>query len=74
MNRIAKIPITPAGSIPTSDNSGIPNYDTREFTYVLSGNGEGEVETITYKFNGDVVAIETISYDGYDNVSRIVKS
>ena len=46
-------------------------WDYREFTYVAAGNGEGEIETITYYTGGPggtIVATRTFGYDANDDL------
>ncbi len=52
----------------------IPEYDEIVLTYVASGNGIGEIETVVYKKTGDVIATLTLSYDANDKLSGVVKS
>jgi len=52
----------------------IPAYDEINLTYVASGNGAGEIETVTYKAGGDTVATLTLSYDADNNISSIIKT
>lgn len=48
----------------TVSNNAIPfEYDEFEITYIESGNGEGEIGTITYKKSGDTVGVVTLTYD-----------
>jgi hypothetical protein len=57
-----------AGSLVTE------TYNELVLTYVASGNGVGEVETVTFKNDGVTVALLTLEYDGDNNLSRVVKS
>jgi len=50
------------------------NYDSIELTYVSSGNGIGEVETVTYKLSSTTVATLTLSYDAQNRLSGVSKS
>lgn len=54
------------------------NWDYYDLTYVASGNGQGQVETITYYTgspgSGTQVLQLTYTYDLDDNVSRVVRS
>jgi len=52
----------------------IPAYDYIALTYVASGNGAGEIETVTYKAGGDTVATLTLSYDADNNIISITKT
>lgn len=52
-------------------------YDYLLLTYVSSGNGIGEVETVTYKTGGSggtTVATLTLTYDGDDKVSSVART
>ena len=58
------------------DTSGlsIPTHDYLEFTYVSSGNGEGEINTITYKTGGSsgtTVAVVTMAYNSDDKLTSL---
>jgi hypothetical protein len=49
-------------------------YDYKAFSYVASGNGEGQVETIVYKLGGSggtTVATVTFDYDRENLISSI---
>ena len=50
---------------PVNDVSGlyIPRHNTLEFTYHESGNGIGEIKTITYKQGDAQVAVATLEYN-----------
>ena len=53
------------------------NYDYIALTYVASGNGVGEVETVTYKTggaSGSTVATLTLSYNASNDLSGVVRS
>ena len=52
----------------------IPEYDEIDLTYVSSGNGAGEVETVTYKKAGTTVGTLTFSYNASNEISNIIKS
>lgn len=52
----------------------IPEYDEIELTYVTSGNGAGEIETVIYKVASSAVATLTLSYDSSDRLSGVVFS
>jgi hypothetical protein len=54
----------------------IPQHDYVSLTYVASGNGVGEIETITYKkggASGATVAVTTLTYDATNNLVTITK-
>ena len=57
-----------------SEGFDIPQYDRIEITYVASGNGEGEIETVVYKMGAVVVATLTLAYDSGDNLASVIKS
>ena len=54
---------------------GVPvKYDTRMFSYISSGNGEGNVGTIEYKVGGKTgttVATKTLTYNSDNDVESI---
>ncbi|MBC8553199.1 MAG: hypothetical protein H8D23_26565 [Candidatus Brocadiales bacterium] len=50
------------------------SYDEITLTYVSAGNGVGEIETVTYKKDGSTIATLTLSYDGDDKLSGVVRS
>lgn len=55
----------------------IPAYDYLALTYVASGNGAGEVETVVYKTGGSggtTVATLTLAYNASNEVSAVTKS
>lgn len=49
-------------------------YDEIDLTYVPSGPGTGEIQTVTYKFQGSTVAILTMTYDGSNRLSTVIRS
>ena len=49
-------------------------YDEIVLTYVTSGNGIGEIETAIYKLASIVVNTLTLSYDGNNKLSSVVRS
>ena len=54
----------------------IPQHDYVIMTYVASGNGVGEIETITYKqggASGTTVAVMTLGYDSNNKLETITK-
>ena len=54
----------------------IPQHDYVTMTYVASGNGVGEIETITYKqggASGATVAVMTLGYDSNNKLETITK-
>lgn len=55
-------------------NLVVEQYDEIDLTYVAAGNGVGEIQTVTYKKAGNAVALLTLSYDGSNRLSQVVKS
>lgn len=54
----------------------IPQHDYVSLTYVTSGNGVGEIETVTYKSggaSGTTVAVTTLAYDSNNNLISLTK-
>jgi len=52
-------------------------FDYVAVTYVAAGNGEGNIETVTYKTGGSggtTVATITITYDASDRIADITSS
>ena len=52
-------------------------FDYLSLTYVASGNGAGEVETVIYKTGGSAgttVATLTLTYDSSNRVSTVTKT
>jgi len=50
-------------------------FDEIALTYVISGDdGEGEIETATYKSGGVTVAILTISYNSDNNIANVIRT
>lgn len=52
-------------------------FDYIALTYVTSGNGVGEIETVTYKSGGaggTTVATLTLTYDVSDNLATVTRS
>jgi len=55
----------------------IPAHDYVACTYVASGNGEGQIETATYKTGGSggtTVATLTLVYDSSHRISSVTKT
>ena len=52
----------------------IPAYDYIALTYVLSGNGQGEIETVTYKKDGATVAVLTLGYNPENEIATITRT
>jgi len=54
----------------------IPQHDYVVITYVPSGNGVGEIDTITYKqggASGTTVAVLDLGYDSNNKLETITK-
>lgn len=49
-------------------------YDEIDLTYVVAGNGVGEIETATYKLGGATVATITLTYDSSNRISTVIRS
>lgn len=49
-------------------------YNEIDLTYVVSGNGIGQIATAIYKLASSTVATLTMSYDASNNLSSVVKS
>lgn len=62
------IATTSAGSF------NVPSYDSFDVAYVASGNGAGEIETITYKQGGTTVATVTFTYNSDNKVTSATLS
>lgn len=70
-------PNPPEGGIPVINVGGtlVPErYDNIELTYVASGDGVGEIETVTYYLAAAQVAMLTLSYDGSNRLISVVRS
>lgn len=67
---------TLAQKIAIVSGSGLVNkeYDEIDLTYVVSGDGAGEIETVTYLLDGDVVSTLTMTYDGSNRLSTVTRS
>lgn len=49
-------------------------YDSIALTYVASGNGQGEIETVTYANGGSTIALLTLSYDADNRLILVERS
>lgn len=49
-------------------------HDQIDLTYVASGDGAGEIETVTYKLDAITVATLTLSYNGSNKLTSVVRS
>ena len=52
----------------------VGEHDQIELSYVGSGNGAGEIETVVYKLSGATVQTLTLSYDVDDRLIDIIKT
>lgn len=60
-----------------TEGLSIPKYDYISLTYVASGNGTGEIQTVTYKqggSGGQTVATLTLGYDASNRLNTITRS
>ena len=60
-----------------AEGLSIPKYDYISLTYVASGNGVGEIETVTYKTGGAsgiTVGALTLAYDASDRLSTVTRT
>ncbi len=60
-----------------TEGLSIPKYDYISLTYVASGNGTGEIQTVTYKqggSGGQTVATLTLGYDGSNRLNTVTRS
>ncbi len=49
-------------------------FDSQTLTYVASGNGVGEIETVVYKLGVTTVATLTLSYDVQNRLTGVVRT
>jgi len=52
----------------------IPAYDEIDMTYVATGDGEGEVETIIYSLDGTPHTTLTLTYNADCDITNVIKS
>ena len=60
-----------------ADGLSIPKYDYIALTYVPSGNGVGEIQTVTYKTGGSggiTVGALTLGYDASNRLSTVTRN
>tara|TARA_R100001198_G_C5203145_1_gene191394 strand:+ start:567 stop:860 length:294 start_codon:yes stop_codon:yes gene_type:complete len=60
-----------------ADGFAIGNYDYIELTYVASGDGEGEIETVVYKTggaSGTVLSTLTLGYNSDNCLTSVTRS
>jgi hypothetical protein len=61
--------ILPAGGTLVPDK-----YDDIVLTYVPSGNGVGQIQTVTYKLSGGTIATLTLTYDSSNRLIEVMRS
>ena len=49
-------------------------YDSIDLTYVASGPGVGEIETVSYSNGGTLVATLTLTYDASNRLIGVARS
>lgn len=49
-------------------------YDEIDLTYIVAGNGSGEVGVVVYKLAGNTIATLTLAYDASNRLTQVVKS
>lgn len=49
-------------------------YDAIALTYVPSGNGAGEIQTVTYSLLGSNVALLTLTYNSANKLATVTRS
>ena len=49
-------------------------YDGIALTYVAAGNGVGEIETATYRLDGNTIATLTLQYDASNRMIDVQRS
>lgn len=49
-------------------------YDAIAITYVTSGNGVGEIETVTYSLLGSQIAVLTLSYNSDNKLINVART
>ena len=60
-----------------ADGLSIPKYDYISLTYVASGDGVGEIHTVTYKTGGAsgiTVGALTLGYDASNRLSTVTRT
>ena len=60
-----------------TEGLSIPKYDYIALTYVVAGNGTGEINTVTYKQGGAsglTVATLTLGYDGSNRLNAVTRT
>lgn len=61
--------VIPAGGVLVPDT-----YTSIELTYIASGNGTGEIGTVTYYNDVTQVALLTLGYDSSNRLISVVRS
>lgn len=74
-----QLKINPSGSIEINDITQLipEKYDYIFLTYVTSGNGIGEIETVTYRDGGSggaIVATLTLAYDASNRLNEVTRT
>lgn len=59
-------------AILTGGNLVPDQYDEIAMTYITSGNGVGEIGTVTYKLSSATIATLTLSYDASNRLINVV--
>lgn len=49
-------------------------FDDVKLTYWASGNGAGQIETVTYSLSGSTIATLTLTYDALARLSEVARS
>jgi len=60
--------------LPVTKGFNIPIYDDVTLTYVASGNGAGEIETVVFKYLTVTVTTLTLSYNSDDKLINVVQT
>ena len=61
-------------SVDMAEGFDLPKYDYIELTYVATGNGEGEIETVVYKLSTVTLATLTLAYNVDDKLISVTKT
>lgn len=49
-------------------------YDEVDLSYIVAGNGTGQVGTVVYKLASSTVATLTLTYDSSNRLTNVIKS
>ena len=60
--------------LPTGGTLVPEKFDGVALTYVASGNGAGEIETVIYSLGGNPICTLTLSYDSQSRLVNVVRS